>query len=60
MTKQNENNSPRGLPSREEILEFIKTNDDRSGKREIGKAFGVKGQDKIALKKMLKIMAILF
>ena len=46
-----------GLPSREQILEFIQTSERIVGKREIGKAFGLKGQEKIALKKLLKDMA---
>ncbi|WP_271438725.1 ribonuclease R [Pontixanthobacter luteolus] len=46
-----------GLPTREQILEFIQTSDRVVGKREIGKAFGLKGQEKIALKKLLKDMA---
>ena len=46
-----------GLPSAEQILEFIQSADGTVGKREIGKAFGLKGQEKIALKKRLKDMA---
>ena len=46
-----------GLPSREQILEFIQTADGPAGKREIAKAFGLKGQEKIALKARLKDMA---
>ncbi|WP_211371421.1 ribonuclease R [Altericroceibacterium indicum] len=49
-------NAP-GLPSREQILEFIQTTDKPAGKREIAKAFGLKGQEKINLKKLLKDMA---
>lgn len=46
-----------GLPSREQVLEFIQTSEKSAGKREIAKAFGLKGQEKIALKKLLKDMA---
>ena len=46
-----------GMPSREDILQFIQTADGPSGKREISKAFGLKGQEKIALKALLKDMA---
>ena len=46
-----------GLPTPEQILEFIQTSDQVVGKREIAKAFGLKGQEKIALKKRLKDMA---
>ncbi len=46
-----------GLPSREQILEFITTSPTAAGKREIAKAFGLHGADKIALKSLLKDMA---
>ncbi|MEO5706940.1 MAG: ribonuclease R [Alteraurantiacibacter sp.] len=46
-----------GLPSREQILEFIQTADDSVGKREIARHFGLKGQEKISLKALLKDMA---
>ncbi len=46
-----------GMPSREQIVEFIQTAQGVVGKREIAKAFGLKGQEKIALKKLLKDMA---
>ena len=45
-----------GLPTREEILAFIQSSDAPAGKREIAKAFGVKGQEKIALKQLLRDM----
>jgi ribonuclease R len=48
---------PEGLPTQTEILEFIQTADGPAGKREIAKAFGLKGQEKIALKARLKDMA---
>jgi ribonuclease R len=44
------------LPTREAILDFIQTADQAAGKREIAKAFGLKGEDKIALKKLLRDM----
>ena len=46
-----------GLPSREQIIEFITTSQTAAGKREIAKAFGLHGADKIALKSLLKDMA---
>ena len=46
-----------GLPSREQILEFIRESDGPAGKREIAREFGLKGQEKIALKKLLGDMA---
>ncbi len=57
MTKQNRTGRKQGLPSKTDILEFIQTSDKPAGKREIAKAFGIKGQEKIALKKRLKDMA---
>ncbi|MXO48479.1 ribonuclease R [Erythrobacter vulgaris] len=57
MTRQNRTGRKQGLPSQTEILEFIQTSDKPAGKREIAKAFGIKGQEKIALKKRLKDMA---
>src|SRR4028119_1809056 len=46
-----------GLPSRKQSLAFIATSDQPAGKREIARAFGLSGQDKIALKVLLKDMA---
>jgi ribonuclease R len=48
---------PNGLPSKEQVLEFIRTSDGPAGKREIARAFGLKGQEKISLKKLLGDMA---
>ncbi|MEM7688136.1 MAG: VacB/RNase II family 3'-5' exoribonuclease [Pseudomonadota bacterium] len=48
---------PEGLPSRQQVLEFIESCDTPAGKREIAKAFGLKGQEKIALKRLLRDMA---
>jgi ribonuclease R len=48
---------PAGFPSRDQIMAFIAESDTPAGKREIGKAFGLKGQEKIALKALLKDMA---
>ncbi|MFK7901786.1 MAG: RNB domain-containing ribonuclease, partial [Nitratireductor sp.] len=47
----------RGVPTREEILKFIESNPSQIGKREIGRAFNVKGSAKIDLKAVLKEMA---
>ena len=46
-----------GLPTRKQILDFIATSDQPAGKREIARAFGLKGNEKIALKALLKDMA---
>jgi ribonuclease R len=48
---------PEGLPSRKQILDFIASSDLPAGKREIARAFGLSGQDKIDLKRLLKDMA---
>src|SRR5918996_600584 len=46
-----------GLPSRKQILDFIAASDQPAGKREIARAFGLAGQDKIELKRLLTDMA---
>ena len=45
------------FPSKEDILRFIAESETPVGKREIGRAFGLHGADKIALKTLLKDMA---
>jgi ribonuclease R len=50
-------NRSAGLPSRKQILDFIAASDQPAGKREIARAFGLSGQDKIDLKRLLKDMA---
>jgi ribonuclease R len=45
------------MPSRQQILDFIAQCDEPAGKREIARAFGLKGTEKIALKALLKDMA---
>ena len=42
------------LPSRDEILAFIANATEKVGKREIAAAFGIKGADRIGLKRILK------
>lgn len=49
--------TPPGLPTREQILDFIQTSDTPAGKREIARAFGLSAQQKISLKALLKDMA---
>jgi ribonuclease R len=46
-----------GLPTRQQILDFIASSDTPTGKREIARAFGLSAQDKIALKALLHDMA---
>lgn len=50
-------NRTQGFPTKSQVLEFIQTSATPAGKREIARAFGLKGQEKIALKKLLKDMA---
>ncbi len=45
------------LPTREEILKFISEAPQKVGKREISRAFGVKGGARIELKRLLEEMA---
>ena len=52
-----ETSKPRALPSRDEILAFIAEHPGKAGKREIARAFGIAGGDKIALKATLKELA---
>ncbi len=46
------------LPTRDEILKFIRESSTQIGKREIAHAFGLKGADKIALKAILKELSV--
>ncbi|HPG89000.1 MAG TPA: RNB domain-containing ribonuclease, partial [Hyphomicrobium sp.] len=46
-----------GLPSKQQIVDFINTAQGKVGKREIARAFGVSGGAKIALKRILTEMA---
>jgi ribonuclease R len=56
VTKRGRSSSP-SLPSEQQILEFIQSSGGTAGKREISRAFGLKGADRIPLKQMLKDMA---
>ncbi|MEO6217062.1 MAG: ribonuclease R [Sphingomonas sp.] len=49
--------NPPGLPTRQQIVDFITSSDTPAGKREIARAFGLTAQEKIALKALLKDMA---
>lgn len=50
-------NKPLGLPSKEDVLAFIGSHAGKAGKREIARAFGLKGPDRLALKDMLRELA---
>ncbi len=45
------------LPSRDEILTFVREAQGQVGKREIARAFSIRGGDRVALKKLLQEMA---
>lgn len=45
------------LPSKQEILDWIAENPTLTAKRDIAKAFGIKGADRIDLKRMLRELA---
>ena len=57
MAKSKRSHKPKQVPTRKQILEFIEQSDQPAGKREIARAFGLRGSDKIALKALLKDMA---
>ena len=44
----------RNLPSKDELLDWIRENPAAAGKREIARAFGVKGADRTELKRLLR------
>lgn len=46
-----------GMPSRQQVLDFITASPTPAGKREIAQQFGLKGNEKIQLKTLLKDMA---
>lgn len=58
MAKQKKAAKPApGLPTRQQIVDFIASSDQPAGKREIARAFALSGQEKITLKALLKDMA---
>ncbi len=60
MAKQKKRSSPptiRPLPEKSEILEFLKTSPQKTGKREIGRAFGIRGAQRVPFKQLLREMA---
>ena len=46
------------IPTKKQILDWIKENPKKSNKREISKAFGIKGSMRIELKRILKELAL--
>ncbi len=57
MARRPKQNREKELPSREAILAFVAENSGRAGKREIARAFGISGGDRIGLKRVLREMA---
>ena len=58
MVKPNKAKKPApGMPTRQQILDFVTSSDQPAGKREIARAFGLSGQEKITLKALLCDMA---
>ena len=53
-----EMNGGSALPSREAVQEFIRTQPTPVGKREIARHFGIKGDSRVALKRLLREMQI--
>ena len=45
------------VPSRDEVLKFIAEQDGKVAKRDIAKAFNIKGEDRIPLKRLLREMS---
>jgi ribonuclease R len=44
------------LPTADQLIDFIKNTPGKVGKREIARAFSIKGSDRIALKRLLKTL----
>ena len=57
MGKKTKQTTDRPLPTKEEILNFIQSTPGKIGKREIARAFHIKGGQRIALKRILKEMS---
>jgi ribonuclease R len=47
----------KGLPGKDDILRYVREAQGKVGKREIAKAFGIKGGDRVALKNLLAEMS---
>ena len=45
------------LPTKQQILEFVRESPTPVGKREIARAFHIRGDDRVALKALLKVLA---
>ncbi len=56
-SKSGKNKSPQSFPSKDDILAFVESSESKIGKREIARAFNIRGNDRIRLKQLLKDMA---
>jgi len=54
VAKQPKAKAPSGLPSKADILKFINENDGHTSRRDIARAFNIKGDDRIELKRLLR------
>jgi ribonuclease R len=57
MTRSKKQSNATPVPGKDEILRFIQDTPGRVSKREIARAFGVKGDDRVELKRILQEMA---
>lgn len=57
MDTENQSGRRKRLPSKADILAYMKDQTEQVGKREIARAFGIRGNDKIWLKAILKELA---
>ena len=57
MNKNKNTDTEGGLPTKEALLDFIHNNKDALNKRDIARAFGIKGQDRTQLRKLLRSLA---
>lgn len=52
--KEKKVSAPKALPTMEEVLEYLKSQSTPTTKRDVARAFHIKGNDRIHLKKILK------
>src|SRR4051812_48614657 len=57
LKKSAKKHRPTGLPSREDVIAFIRTHKGKAGVREIARAFGLKNADRASLRHMLRGLA---
>ncbi len=57
MARKTKSTPRKDVPSRQAVLDFLAGSDGKAGKREIARAFGISGANRIELKRMLRDMA---